>query len=69
MFYVFIFDEIHARVVKLIHYHIWVEKIQEIIPKDHLRVLKEGPKTVGMAVQGRPQTTEQLTARRNFDAV
>ena len=47
--------------------HTWVAKFKEIIPNDYLSVLKEGPKTVGMAVPGRPQTTKQSTASRSCD--
>ena len=64
----FVLNEIHVRGVKLIEYHIWVRNIRKIIPKDHLRVLEEGPKIVGMAVPGRPKMTEQLMARRPVDA-
>ena len=45
-----------------------VGNIREVILKDHLRVLEEGPKYVGMAVPDRPQTTEQSTASRSCDA-
>ena len=47
------------RAVKLIENCIWVKNVQETIPEDHLWILEEGPKTVGMDVPGRPQTTEQ----------
>ena len=65
----FVLDKINLRGVKLIDDHIWAGNVWKIIPKDHLRVLEEGPKTVGMAVPGRPQTTEQSTIRRPVDAL
>ena len=51
----FILYEIHVRGFKLIDDRIWVGNVWEIIPMDHLRVLEEGPKTVGMAVPSRPK--------------
>ena len=63
-----VLDETHVRDVKLTYNRVWVINITEIIPKDHLRVLEEGPKTVGMAVPRRPQMREQSTARRTIDA-
>ena len=60
--------EIHVIGAKIIYDHVWVGNIQANIPKDHLRVLEEGLKTVGKAVPGRFQTMEQFTARRHVDA-
>ena len=40
----------------------------KIIPKNHIRILEERPKNVGEEVTGRPQTTEQSTARKPVDA-
>ena len=51
----FFLDEIHVRGVNIREYNIWVGKVREIIPKDNLRVLEEGPKTTGMAVQVDPK--------------
>ena len=45
-FYVLVLDEINVRVLKLVNKHVWVGKFQENIPKDHQRVLEEGPKLV-----------------------
>ena len=42
----FVLDEIYVIGVKLIYDRIWVGIIQEIIPKDHPRVLEEGPRLV-----------------------
>ena len=66
-FYVFVLDKNHVRAVKIIEDCILVGNVQEIIPKDHLRVLQNGPKIVGMVVPGRPQTMEQSTACRGSD--
>ena len=41
----------------------------KIIPKDHPRVLEEGPKPVGNIVTGRPQTIWQSMARRPVDTL
>ena len=50
-FFVLFLYEIHVRGVKLIENHNWVGKVRKIIPKDHLRVLEEGPKTIAKTVQ------------------
>ena len=63
-----VLDENNVRGFKIIDDRIWVGKVWEIIPKDHLRVLEEGLKTVCKAVPGRFQTMEQFTARRHVDA-
>lgn len=47
----FVVDEIYVRGIKLIEYPIWFVKVQEIIPKDHPRVLDEGPKLVAKTVK------------------
>ena len=65
----FVFYEIHVRGVKHIGDRICAGNIRVIIPKDNLRVLEKRPKTVGMAVPGRPQTTEQSMTRRTVDAL
>ena len=54
-FYVFVLGEIHVIWSKLIHDHFWVGNIQENFPKDHPRVLEEGPK-VGAQDIPRPPT-------------
>ena len=64
----FVLDEINVRDVKLMDDLIWFVSIRKIISKDHLSVLDEGPKTVGMSVPSRPQTREQSTASRGCDA-
>ena len=53
-FYVFVLDKIHVRGVKLIDGCISVVNVHEIIPKDHRRVLEEGPKITAPAIPGRP---------------
>ena len=54
-FYMFCLDEIHVTGPKLIYEHVWVRNIWKNIPKDHPRVLEEGPKLV-------PKTTHQRMA-------
>ena len=50
----FVLGEIHVRSPKLVNNHVWVETFWEKIPKDHSRVLKEGPKFVSKTVQDSP---------------
>ena len=64
----FVWDEFYVRGNKLIDDWIWIGKVQKIIPKDHPRILEKGPKPVCKAVPGRPQTMEQSTTRRLFNA-
>ena len=59
--------KIDVRGFKIIYDHIWVGNVREINPKNNIRVLEEGPKTVGMAVPGRPQMTQQSMANRGYD--
>ena len=54
-FYVFIFDAIHVRGDKIVYDHVLVEYVKPKIPKDHPRVLEEGPK-VGAQDIPRPPT-------------
>ena len=68
-FSVFLLYEIHLRGVKLIENLNCIGNIWEIIPKGHLRVLDEGPKTVAKIVPSRPQTTEQSTDHGPLDTV
>ena len=42
-FYVFVLDEIDVASPKLVYEHIRVGRVWEKIPKDHPRVLEEGP--------------------------
>ena len=47
-------DEIHVSGPKIVYNHVWVGNVQEIIPKDHPRVLEEGPKLLAKPVQDSP---------------
>ena len=42
-FYMFFFDEFHVRGRNLLYKHICVGNVMVNIPKDHPRVLEEGP--------------------------
>ena len=53
-FYLFFMDKVNVGGPKIVYKYILLGKILENILKDHLRVLEKGPKTVGMAVPGRP---------------
>ena len=50
----FVLGEIHVRGDKLIYEHLWVGNFRENIPKDHPRVLEEGPKVGAKTVQDNP---------------
>ena len=43
-FYMFVFGKIHLRGPEIIYNNVWIKNVQEIILKDHPRVLEEGPK-------------------------
>ena len=45
-FYVFALDEVHVRDTKIVYKYILVGNLWENIPKDHPRVLEEGPMLV-----------------------
>ena len=53
-FYMFVLDKIHVRGSKLIEGYVWVVNIRENIPKDHPRVLEEGPMLVANTAQCSP---------------
>ena len=67
-FYVFVLDKIHVRGSKLIEGYVWVVNIRENIPKDHPRVLEEGPMLVAKIAQGSPTCGWQTTASCLVDA-
>ena len=50
------FGEIHVTGDKLIYNHVWVENVQANIPKDHPRVLENGPKVVPKTFQDSQQS-------------
>ena len=60
-FYVFVLDEIHLIGTKFLYEHVWVRNVQENIPKDHPRVLEEGPKLVPKTVQDNPTNVLKST--------
>ena len=62
------FGEIHVTGDKLIYNHVWVENVQANIPKDHPRVLENGPKVVPKTIQDSPTHTWQSTPRGLVDA-
>ena len=53
-FYVFVLYNIHVMDPKIIYDYVRVEKFWENIPKDHPRVLEEGPKVGAKTVQDNP---------------
>lgn len=50
----FVLDEIHVSGPKLIYEHVWVGNVGANNPKDHPRVLEEGPKVGAKTVQDNP---------------
>ena len=68
MFYMFVLDETHVRGVKLIYGCFLVINVQEIIPKDHHRILKEGHKNHCAGCPRQTLVTEQSTASRGSEA-
>ena len=42
----FVLGEIPVRGPKIVYDNVWVGNVREKIPKDHQRVLEEGPKVV-----------------------
>ena len=63
----FVLDEIHVRGVQIIEDRIWVENVQEIIPKDHQRALVEGPKNQCAGCPRQTVAMEQSTASHGCD--
>ena len=53
-FHVFLLDEIYVGGPKLVYGHIMVGYVREKIPKDHPRVVQEGPMLVAKTAQGSP---------------
>ena len=52
----FVLDEIHVRGDKIIYDNVLVEYVKPNIPKDHPRLLEEGPKVGPKTSQGLLQT-------------
>ena len=69
MFYMFVLDETHVRGVKLIYGCFLVINVQEIIPKDHHRILKEGHKNHCAGCPRQTLVTEQSTFFHGCDAL
>ena len=67
-FYVFLLDEIDKGGPKIVYKHIQIVNIRENIPKDHPRVLEEGPMLVAKIAQGSPTCGWQTTASCLVDA-
>ena len=63
MFYVFILVEIHVRDPSLVQEHIKFRNVRENIPKDHSRVLEEGPFKSAQAVKKPSQPMEAIDAQ------
>ena len=68
-FMLFVLDEIHVRGDILTYEHVWVGSVQVNIPKDHPRVLVEGPFMVPKTVQDNPTNSWPLTASGSVDAL
>ena len=65
-FYAFVLDEIYMECLKLIYENIWIGNVQVKVPKDHPRVLEEGPKfcsQTAQATHGNRRPVCQLTPR------
>ena len=64
----FVLDEIHVRGTKLVYEHVRVGNIRANIPKDHPRVLEEGPKLVPKTAQDSPTNRWHSTPSGSVDA-
>ena len=53
-FYVFVLGEIHVRDAKLVYQIVWIGNVRANIPKDHPRVLEEGPNVGAKTAQDSP---------------
>ena len=68
-FYVFVLNEIPVRGHKIVYKHIQIVNIRENIPKDHPRVLEEGPKLVPKTAKTTEAIDAQWVSRRPIGRV